>query len=294
MTITDGRITAGGLEFGYRAAGEEGPLALCAHGFPDSARSWDLLLPELAAAGFRAVAPWLRGYAPTAVPADGLYQPGAIASDLNALHEALGGDDRAVLIGHDWGAIASYLAVADAPERWRRLVTAAVPPAGAVGRGFFSYDQLQRSWYIWLFQTPLAEMAVAVDDLAFIDRLWDDWSPGFDAATWAGYCKDSLRDPANLAAAIGFYRATLGTGARSPELDAVEAAGGAPMPVPTLYLHGVDDGCMGSELITDEILAELPVEGSRIERVPDSGHFLHLERPDVVNRLIVDFVTQGG
>ena len=166
--------------------------------------------------------------------------------------------------------------------------------AGAVGRGFFSYDQLQRSWYIWLFQTPLAEMAVAVDDLAFIDRLWDDWSPGFDAATWAGYCKDSLRDPANLAAAIGFYRATLGTGARSPELDAVEAAGGAPMPVPTLYLHGVDDGCMGSELITDEILAELPVEGSRIERVPDSGHFLHLERPDVVNRLIVDFVTQGG
>lgn len=294
MTITEGRITAGGLEFGYRAAGEEGPLALCAHGFPDSARSWDLLLPELAAAGFRAVAPWLRGYAPTAVPADGLYQPGAIASDLNALHEALGGDDRAVLIGHDWGAIASYLAVADAPERWRRLVTAAVPPAGAVGRGFFSYDQLQRSWYIWLFQTPLAEMAVAVDDLAFIDRLWDDWSPGFDAATWAGYCKDSLRDPANLAAAIGFYRATLGTGARSPELDAVEAAGGAPMPVPTLYLHGVDDGCMGSELITDEILAELPVEGSRIERVPDSGHFLHLERPDVVNRLIVDFVTQGG
>jgi len=294
MTITEGRITAGGLEFGYRAAGEEGPLALCAHGFPDSARSWDLLLPELAAAGFRAVAPWLRGYAPTAVPADGLYQPGAIASDLNALHEALGGDDRAVLIGHDWGAIASYLAVADAPERWRRLVTAAVPPAGAVGRGFFSYDQLQRSWYIWLFQTPLAEMAVAVDDLAFIDRLWDDWSPGFDAATWAGFCKDSLRDPANLAAAIGYYRATLGNGARSPELDAVEAAGGAPMPVPTLYLHGVDDGCMGSELITDEILAELPVEGSRIERVPDSGHFLHLERPDVVNRLIVDFVTQGG
>jgi pimeloyl-ACP methyl ester carboxylesterase len=291
MTITEGRITANGLEFGYLAAGDQGPLALCAHGFPDSARTWELLLPDLAAAGFRAVAPWLRGYAPTEVPADGLYQPGAIASDLNALHEALGGDDRAVLIGHDWGAMASYLAVAHAPGQWRRLVTAAVPPAGAVGRGFFSYAQLQRSWYIWFFQTPFAEMAVSLDDLAFIDRLWGDWSPGFDGSAWSAHCRDSLRDPANLAAAIGYYRATVGSGTRAPAYDAVEATGGAPLPVPTLYLHGVDDGCMGSELITDEILAELPVAGSRLELVPGSGHFLHLERPEIVNPLIVDFVT---
>ena len=294
MTITEGRITADGLEFGYLAAGDRGPLALCVHGFPDSAHTWDLLLPELAAAGFRAVAPWLRGYAPTAVPDEGLYQPGAIASDLNALHEALGGDEQAVLVGHDWGAIASYLAVANAPERWRRLVTAAVPPSGAVGRGFFSYAQLQRSWYIWFFQTPFAEMAVALDDLAFIDRLWEDWSPGLDGSVWAAFCKDALRDPANLAAAIGYYRATVGSGARSPEHDAVEAVGGAPMPVPTLYLHGADDGCMGSELVTDEVLAELPVEGSRLELVPASGHFLHLERPGVVNPLIVDFLLASG
>jgi pimeloyl-ACP methyl ester carboxylesterase len=196
-----------------------------------------------------------------------------------------------VLIGHDWGAMASYLAVAHAPGRWRRLVTAAVPPAGAVGRGFFSYAQLQRSWYIWFFQTPFAEMAVSLDDLAFIDRLWGDWSPGFDGSAWSAHCRDSLRDPANLAAAIGYYRATVGSGTRAPAYDAVEATGGAPLPVPTLYLHGVDDGCMGSELITDEILAELPVAGSRLELVPGSGHFLHLERPEIVNPLIVDFVT---
>ncbi|GAA3956400.1 hypothetical protein GCM10023085_43700 [Actinomadura viridis] len=92
-------ITANGLEFGYLSAGPaDGPLALCLHGFPDSAYSWRHLLPELAAAGYHAVAPFMRGYAPTAVPADGAYQSGALAADANALHEALGGAADAVLI----------------------------------------------------------------------------------------------------------------------------------------------------------------------------------------------------
>lgn len=290
MTITEGTVTANGIEFAYLAAGDDGPLALCLHGFPDSAWTWELLLPELAAAGYRAVAPFLRGYAPTAIPADGLYQPGAIAADANALHEALGGDGDAVLIGHDWGAVASYPAAAAAPERWRRLVTAAVPPPNAVAQGFFSYRQLQRSWYIWFFQTPFAEMAVALDDLAFVDRLWEEWSPGFDGAVWAAHCKDAIRDPANLQAAVGYYRATVGSGARHPDLDAIEAAGAAPMPVPTLYLHGIDDGCMGADLIGDHAIDQLPVEGSCVELVPGTGHFLHLEAPDVVNPLILDFL----
>src|SRR4029077_8759931 len=97
-------VTANRLEFAALADGpNDGPLALCLHGFPDSAHTWRYLLPELAAAGFHAVAPWMRGYAPTAGPADGSYGPGALAADACALHEALGGDGRAVLIGHDWG-----------------------------------------------------------------------------------------------------------------------------------------------------------------------------------------------
>src|SRR3954469_24473242 len=103
MDITQGSVEAGGLTFATLEAGN-GPLALCLHGFPDSAWTWRHLLPELAAAGFRAVAPFLRGYAPTEVPADGIYQSGAIVADASALHEALGGDGDAVVIGHDWGA----------------------------------------------------------------------------------------------------------------------------------------------------------------------------------------------
>jgi pimeloyl-ACP methyl ester carboxylesterase len=288
-SIVESTIEAGGLELGLLSAGE-GPLALCLHGFPDSAWGWQHLLPELAAAGYRAVAPFLRGYAPTAIPADGLYQSGAVASDAIALHEALGGDGDAVIIGHDWGALATYAAVGHAPERWAKAVVASVPPPATVAQAFFSYDQLQRSWYMFFFQSPLSDMAVPMDDLAFIDRLWQDWSPGFDGHEHAERAKACLRDPAHLAAALGYYRATLGTGPRSPELDAVEAAGAAPITVPALYLHGADDGCMGAELIDDGVLASLTGPGSRYEIVPDAGHFLQLEQPEAVNRLILDFL----
>jgi pimeloyl-ACP methyl ester carboxylesterase len=291
--ITSSTVVANGLELGVLSAGE-GPLALCLHGFPDSAWTWRHLLPKLAAAGYRAVAPFLRGYAPSQVPADGLYQPGAIASDALALHEALGGDGDAVLIGHDWGALAAYGALGHAPDRWRRAVVASVPPPATVAQAFFSYDQLQRSWYMFFFQSPLSDMAVPMDDLAFIDRLWADWSPGFDGGDDAARAKDCLRDPANLAAALGYYRATIGAGARDPELDLIEASGGQPIAVPTLYLHGADDGCMGAELIDDGVLASLPAEGSRVEVVPGTGHFLHLEAPEVVDGLILDFVGQPG
>ena len=243
MEITQGRIAANGLTFAYLEAGD-GPLALCLHGFPDSAWGWRHLLPALADAGYHAVAPFQRGYAPTEVPADGRYQTGALGLDACALHDGFGGDADAVLIGHDWGAMAAYAAAAWQPDYWRRVVTAAVPPADALTSAFFSFDQLRRSWYMFFFQNPLAELAVPMNDLEFIDRLWADWSPGYDAAEDLIHVKDCLRDPANLMAAIGYYRATLGTGYQDPALDDIQAAGSLPTPQPTLYLHGKTDGCM--------------------------------------------------
>ena len=98
MPMEQRTVTANGLEFAYLTDGpDDGPLALCLHGFPDTAHTWRYLLPELAAAGFHAVAPFLRGYAPTAIPADGRYQVGALVQDANALHEVLGGGDDAVI-----------------------------------------------------------------------------------------------------------------------------------------------------------------------------------------------------
>ena len=291
--ITQHTVEANGLTFAYLAAGDPaGPLALCLHGFPDSAWTWRHLLPSLAGGGYRAVAPWLRGYAPTTVPPDGSYQSALLGLDACALHEALRGGDDAVLIGHDWGAFAAYAAV-HYTTPWRRVVTLAVPPPATITSGFLTYDQLRRSWYMFFFQHPLAELAVPMDDLAFIERLWADWSPGYDPGADLPHVKDALRDAANLNAAIGYYRATLGgVGLDSdPEVQALQDASAEPPPVPTLYLHGRTDGCMGVEL-AELAGAGLTTPGSRAEIVDGAGHFLHLERPDVVNRLIGEFLAE--
>ncbi|MDQ1375422.1 MAG: hypothetical protein QOJ09_2760, partial [Actinomycetota bacterium] len=244
MDLREGRIEANGLLFASLEAGPaDGPLALCLHGFPDSAWTWRHLLPELAGAGYRAVAPFMRGYEPSEVPQDGRYQTGALVADACAIHEALDADGRAVLIGHDWGAMATYGAAVHRPDQWRRIVASAVPPLAAMAEAFFSYDQIKRSFYMFFFQNPLADMAVGMNDLAFIDRLWADWSPGYDATEDLQYVKQSLRQPENLAAAIGYYRAMFDPTKQSPELTTEQAATAGTPPQPTLYLHGADDGC---------------------------------------------------
>lgn len=286
-----GRVTVNDVELAYLAIGS-GPLALCLHGFPDSAHTWRHLLPRLADAGYRAVAPFLRGYAPSAVPADGRYQTAALALDAIALHEALGADADAVIIGHDWGAMATTGAAVHAPERWRRVVTMAVPPGPAVGAAFLgNLAQLNRSWYMFFFQHPFADLVVPANDLAFVDMLWADWSPGHDATDDLALVKPSLRDPANLGAALGYYRATLGTGYQDPALTDLQAATGQYPSQPMLYLHGRDDGCMGAE-VAEAAGADAPANVT-IEILDGCGHFLHLERPDTVNDRICEFLEAG-
>ncbi len=288
--ITTRRVSVNGVDLAVLQAGDDGPLAVCLHGFPDSAHTWRHLLPRLAAAGYRAVAPFMRGYAPSGLAPDGRYQTGVLALDANALHEALDGDDDAVLIGHDWGALAVYGAASSEPHRWRSVVAMAVPPGGAMGAAFLgNLDQVKRSWYMFFFQHGLADLVVPANDLAFIDMIWRDWSPGYDATADLVHVKAALRDAEHLAAALGYYRATLGDGYRDPDLDGIQAATQQVPEQPTLYLHGADDGCVGVEVA--ESARSLVGPHVTIEVVPDAGHFLHLERPDVVDDRIVEFLS---
>jgi pimeloyl-ACP methyl ester carboxylesterase len=291
VTIHTDSVNAGGIEFGLLVAdpGGDAPLALCLHGYPDSAWTWRHLLPVLARHGYRAVAPFSRGYAPTEIPADGRFQSGVLGVDANNLHEALGGSGEAVLIGHDWGAMAAYSAATLEPARWRAVVAAAVPPGPVTAQGFLQYDQLRLSWYIFFQLTPLADAVVAMDDHAFIRRLWQDWSPGYDCGEDVARFVECMPAPANLAAALSYYRQTLGSEPQDPSLAEAQGAVYALPPQPLLYLHGTDDGCMSPTLAaTTE--QHLSVDGSRAVMVENTGHFLHLERPDVVNAEILAFL----
>ncbi len=284
-------VTANGLPFGVLEAGS-GPLALCLHGFPDSAHTWRYLLPALADAGFHAVAPFMRGYAPTGIPADGCFGLGALIADAVVLHEILGGDDRAVLIGSDWGAETAYGAAAFAPDRWRRIVTLGVPPLALDTKIFADYDQLKRFFYLFFLKAPFAESVLAADDMAFLDRLWQDWCPGYDASEDLRHVKQCLRGEGNLAAAIAYYRAeepALGHFSADGPYAAEQAALASAGPQPALYLHGDRDGCIDVALVED---AERHLAtGSRMEVVEDAGHFLHVEKPAAVNRRILAWVS---
>jgi pimeloyl-ACP methyl ester carboxylesterase len=281
------------MEFALLEAGGTGPLALCLHGFPDTAHTWRYLLPRLAQAGFHAVAPFMRGYSPSAVPRDGCYRMGALVADAIALHHALNADERAVLIGHDWGAEAAYGAVAYAPEHWRRLVTLAVPPSALDPVLLSDYQQLKRFFYIFFFRDrqAAAEQAVAASNMGFLDYLWREWSPGYEAAADLAHVKESLRQRVNLAAAISYYRAAA---AVALDDDAApyareEQAAGRRAERPTLYLHGRDDGCIRAELAVHA--SDLLARGSRLLLIEDAGHFLHLEKPAEVNEEILAWVT---
>lgn len=284
-------VAANELRFAYLSAGadNDGPLVLCLHGFPDTAYTWRHLLPALAGAGYRAVAPFMRGYAPTEVPADGCYETAALAADAVALHEALGGGGDAILVGHDWGAFAAYGAGALEPKRWRRVVALSSPPTRAIIPSFLEYEQLRRSFYQFVFQTPLAEAAVAHDDFAFIRHLWEDWTVDYDAHRDIEHVKDALAEQANLSAAIGYYRGMFDVYPRpSRYSDIRHRAAGTPHH-PVLYLHGEHDGSLGVDL-ADNARGVFSTDSS-VEIIDGVGHFPHLERPAAVNRRILEWLT---
>lgn len=287
--LKDRIVRASNLNFTVLEMGE-GPLILCLHGFPDTAHSFRHQMPALAAAGYHAVAPFMRGYSPTEAPPDGRYDSAALSEDALALITALGYKD-AIVFGHDWGAVAAYGAAASAPDRVSKLVTAAVP----YGTKFFealvtNYAQERRSWYMFFFQTAIAEAAVSFNDFAFLEKLWTDWSPGW---RWAPEDMEALkrcfRAKGTLNAALGYYRATLGPALRMPvDPKGLAAAMSPPINVPAMMIHGRDDGCIGAETLDG--MEKLFQKGLKIEIVPGAGHFVHQERPDHVNEMVVKFL----
>lgn len=267
-------ITINDAQISYLDAGHEGdPIVLCLHGFPDTPHTWRYLAPKLVERGWRVIAPYLRGFGPTVAPVDGPAGPLILGEDANALHEALCGGKPGILIGHDWGAAAAYVAASLDPERWSVMVASSWPPLPV----FFdvqSYEQMKRAWYVFMFQQKAAAQYVRANNFSLIDKIWKDWtSKGFKSEEFAGLAKLSLAEPPCLELAINHYRSLFGD-----ELT------GLPIPdVPMLYVHGKQDNCIGVELMDKFDIDAGLAKGSEIYIMAQVGHFPHLEQPELFN-----------
>ncbi|MGU3497484.1 alpha/beta fold hydrolase [Mycobacterium sp. C31M] len=273
----------------------DAPIAVCLHGFPDTAHGWREVAPRLADAGWRVVAPFMRGYAPSSLSATGSYHVGALMDDALRVLEAAGPTGRDVFIGHDWGAIAGAGIAALPDNPFSKAVVMSVPlpaafqPLGRVpqaGRLAARLPrQLLRSWYIMFFQLPwLPEQSAA----RIVPKLWRDWSPGYDGADDARRVLDAIGTPANWAAALGYYRATVRNSAPPQRYaDLHELWLQSPV-LPTLYLHGSADGCASSDYL--EWVRRVLPDGSAAHVVDGGGHFLQLDRPEATAARILDFI----
>lgn len=261
------------------------PLAVLVHGFPDTPATWRHLGPALVAAGYRVAAPWLRGWWPSA-GGDGPCLA-RYAQDVCTVVDALGGDGRTVLVGHDWGSLAVQHAAAAADAA--AVVAIAVPPEPALAGMLLDLDQLVRSSYFVRNALP-ATPAWCRDDLRPVVRLWRRWSPGYvPTAADLAPLRAALPDRAAADRTLAPYRAALPgvLAQRWPSPD------GPVPPCPTMVVHGRDDGCIHVRyaVAAGPHLAAVDAR-STVWTVPEAGHWVHLERPDDVGQGVVAFLAR--
>jgi pimeloyl-ACP methyl ester carboxylesterase len=241
----------------------------------------------------------MRGYAPSSIPSDGSYHIGALMDDALHVRSAAGGTDRDVVIGHDWGAMAANGLAAMPDSPFAKAVIMSVPPAAAFSplrqlpdRGRFLAQippQLLRSWYISYFQLPwLPERSASW----VLPRLWRQWSPRYDAKEDLRHVDAAIGTPESWRAALGPYRATIRNARPPMQYAELHQHWTSPPALPSLYLHGRDDGCM-TAAFTQWIPRVLP-EGSDMAIVDHAGHFLQLEQPELVAELVLGFIGTAG
>lgn len=278
---------------------EDGPVALCLHGFPDTAHGWRKVAPVLAEAGWKVVAPFMRGYLPSSIPSDGSYHVGALMDDALRLLQSVGPTGRDVIIGHDWGAMAASGVAALPDNPFKKAVIMSVPPLasfqplGRVPDASRLLAQLPRqalrSWYMMYFQLPwLPERSASW----VVPRLWKTWSPGYDATEDLRHVDAAIGAPDRWRAALGYYRATIRMSKPPAQYAELHRHWLLPPVLPSLYLHGTDDGCAAPDYI--RWVREVLPAGSDAHVVESGGHFLQLDQPDVTAARILDFVGRAG
>jgi pimeloyl-ACP methyl ester carboxylesterase len=264
-------VDANGCRFAYLEWGEGEPIIVL-HGFPDGAHTWDVIGPGLAEAGLHAIAPFLRGYAPSAIP---LHDTDArtLGEDLLALMASF---QARKVIGHDWGAESVYAAAGIAPDRFDRLITIAIPHRGGLA------PTPSLAWglrHVIAFKLPGAVKRYAKNDFAIIGHLYRRWSP-----TWH-WTEEDLRPvkhcfsaPGSWNAALGYYRATTFA---TPEFMRGKVA------ISTLSIAGADDPVASTPVFEK---ARRHYTGRYEVGTIPGGHFCHRESPRAFLDLAIPFL----
>lgn len=281
----------GALTFSAMEEGTGTPVFLL-HGFPDHARTFRFQMPALAAAGYRAIAPMMRGYEPSSQPQKPDYRLLSLAYDVLAFIEQ-SGEDRVHLVGHDWGAVVSYLVACMAPEKLISLTTLAIPSPGRFARQglLVQPNQILNSWYMLFFQLRgVAEYALEFRDWAFMEWLWRRWSPDWCLPQdEIEALKKTFEQPGVKKAALAYYRALFSLRSWSETVATVKYLNRR-IEVPTLALTGERDGCMDTRLHDKIMVARDFPAGLDVVRVERAGHFLHQERPEQVNARLLEHI----
>ncbi|MFO0595280.1 MAG: alpha/beta fold hydrolase [Myxococcaceae bacterium] len=260
-TFTANGLKFAALEWGTPAA----PLVLLVHGFPDTADSWTVLGPQLADGGFHVVAPFLRGYAPSALPERDT-DLRTLATDVAEWAAVLGEGQPVHLVGHDWGAEAAYGAVGLAASRFRSLTTIGIPHRATLK------PSLRLAWGLRHFAEltlPGAEGRFARDDFAMMEKLIKRWSPDWKyGAAELEPVRACFRQPGVVHAALGYYRAA---SAFTPDFMR------AKVQVPALCVVGADDPALRAS--DYEPTRAHFAKGMEILSIR-GGHFCHREAPE--------------
>jgi pimeloyl-ACP methyl ester carboxylesterase len=273
-------IMTNGIRMHYVTQGK-GPLVVLLHGFPEFWYSWRYQLPFLAERGYTVVALDLRGYNDTDKPRTG-YDVPTLLRDIAGLIMGLG-QEKAVIVGHDWGGVLAWAFAMSYPQMTERLIVMNAPHPQAMQRAFRTLKQLRKSWYIFAFQLPwLPENALLRNNAYEIGRMLKGAAvqkSAFPNEVLATY-QEAISKPGAMTAALNYYRQLIRHPLRS-------AKNYASIGVPTLLIWGEQDIALGIELTYG---LEQWVPNIQIKRIPDSGHWVQQEKPELVNTLMAEFL----
>jgi pimeloyl-ACP methyl ester carboxylesterase len=280
--LREGYADLGDVRLHYVEAGD-GPLVLLLHGFPEFWFGWRLQIGPLAKAGFRVVAPDLRGYnlssRPKSVKA---YDTAQLVADIRGLIQERGAKS-ARLVGHDWGGSVAWATAMASPDVVDRLAILNAAHPRKLSQGLHHPGQLRKSWYFFFFDLPeLPESVVHANRWHFFRHFLRDAHPAYTPEDMDRYI-EAWSQPGAATGMVNYYRFSV---RQSPKK--AEAALG-PISAPTLVIWGQRDHYLGPELAEPDH-DDVP-HLDRVERLADASHWVHHDEAERVNQLLIDFFT---